>query len=145
MTSFITVLIIISVVYVIKLWLDYKKVAVNAPNYDKVTVITWLLIAFMAMTGIASISEQLTNYLFSLVGMEAPVHFAWKALFAYIIFVIATVLILNKGKKESGEQMKHIELEQGTGEIHAETVNLQQHFYAPKDSTEKVEEVKETA
>ena len=93
--------------YVITKWLEYRKVAVNAPGYAKTTGIYFLLFAFIALTGILSLSDKLFNTLLNavLTKVGLPVlelgqssEFKWMLFAAFFGLVIAVVMLLKEGK-----------------------------------------------
>ena len=90
--------------YSIKLWFDYKKVAVQSKGYAKTSGIYFLLLAFMALTGILSLSDKLLNLLLTKIGIPAldlsqHTEYKWMMFAAFIVFAIAVVLILKKQTK----------------------------------------------
>ena len=128
---FAVIVIVVSFVYIVKQWLDYKKVAVQTKEYTKVVALTWLLVALMAVMGITSLSEQLRNYLFSLIGMETPAYFVWMTFAGYVIFAAAVVFIINKEKPD--DTASQIKVEQGVGVVQAAEVHVTQNFHTPEE------------
>lgn len=92
-------IILVTFIYIIKLWFEYKKVAVQTKTYAKTVALRYLFVGLIACVGVFSLSSEMTKYLFSLVGMVPPQHFQWKALAVYCVFVVATVMIVRNKTK----------------------------------------------
>ena len=92
--------------YSIKLWFDYKKVAVQSKGYAKTRGIYFLLLAFMALTGGLSLSDKLLKSLLTEVGISVldlsqysdykKIMFAAFIVFAIVLFVVLKKELLNK-------------------------------------------------
>ena len=90
--------------YVIKIWFDYKKVAVQTEGYAKIRGISFLSLAFMALTGVLSLSDKLLNSLLQKIGISAldlsqSPEYKWMLFAAFIVLALAVVFILKKETK----------------------------------------------
>ena len=91
--------VLVSLIYITKLWFEYKKVAVQTESYGLTQALFYLFVGSTACVGVFSLSSEVTKYLFSFVGMVPPQHFQWKALVVYFVFAIATVMIVRNNTK----------------------------------------------
>ncbi len=128
-------LIAVALIYIVKLWFDYKKVAVNAKGYPKTVGMMYLLIAFMTFTGVLSLSDKLLNWLFSQLGVnlidaEKLADNKLILFSAFVVLAIATVFILKKSTKTAKENLNINTVEKGVGSVTTKEgpVNIEQTF-----------------
>ncbi len=88
--------------YSIKLWFDYKKVAVQSKGYAKTRSIYILFLAFTILMGILSLSDKLLNSLLAKIGisfldLSQLSEYKWMMFAAFIVLAIVMVVIFKKG------------------------------------------------
>ena len=112
-------------VYIIRLWFNYKKVAVKTKGYPITTGITFLFLAFMALTGILSLSDKLLNSLLTKIGIinldiSQSSEYRWMLITVFIILSLSVILILRK----STQSFKKHNINQSVGGINSEEGNI---------------------
>ncbi len=125
--------------YIIKLWLEYKKVAVKTKGYPTTTGITFLFLAFLALTGILSLSDKLLNSLLLNIGIKyldpnQSSDYKWMLFAAFIILSISVILILKNRTKSVNKNT----VKQGVGSLATDNgdISLTQHFHASNENSE---------
>ena len=96
--------------YSIKLWFDYKKVAVQSKGYAKTRSIYILFLAFTVLMGILSFSDKLLNLLLTKIGISVLdlsqfSEYQWMMFAAFIVLAIAMVVIFKKGTVNRNENV----------------------------------------
>ncbi len=90
------IVLLLSFLWVLKIYFSYRKVAVRTEGYNQRLAVILLLFASMAFIGISSISDTLTKYIFSSLGIQISEQSPLIALAVFFILATATVLIMKQ-------------------------------------------------
>ncbi len=98
-TIIIVIIILVFLAFIAKKLFSYLKVAVNTKNYAKTKAMTLLFFAFMAITGILSISDRLLISLLDKLGFDISdisqvPQYRWMLILAFSLLAISFILIL---------------------------------------------------
>ena len=129
----------IVLVYVIKLFLDYRKVAVKTKGYPVIKGLTLLFLAFAAVVGAISLPDQLLMKFLAWVGLD-PEWFdfftknRWYLLAAYTILAFAIIVVLKEYTKSLAKPSA-LNYQQGVENIQVGRDNVAQQINFFQDQT----------
>ena len=100
MEYLIAFLVISGVIFLISKYLDFRKAVGKSEGFAQRRAVSLLFLGFTSLIGITSV---LADFLFKFFQLNKPAQFEWQAFGAYVVFAVATVLIM-RNKNEEGKK-----------------------------------------